>query len=149
MPEEQTVEKKDMGFVKPFIIVFVAIGLAIVATLYTVKNYPQLLGLSKGQAQVQAETDTLVSEVGKLIALPSDEKPTIATVSDVEKVKEQAFFKNAKNGDKVLIYTNAKKAILYRPDEKRIIEVGAVNINQQAPDTSTSPTPEASPTASQ
>ena len=91
MPEEQTVEKKDMGFVKPFIIVFVAIGLAIVATLYTVKNYPQLLGLSKGQAQVQAETDTLVSEVGKLIALPSDEKPTIATVSDVEKVKEQAL----------------------------------------------------------
>lgn len=102
-------------------------------TAYGVKQYPQVLGLSKGSAQVQAEVDALAAEVGKLIDLPQDEKPTVATVTDIEKVKEQPFFKNAKNGDKVLIYTNAKKAILYRPEEKRIIEVGAVNINQAAP----------------
>lgn len=100
-------------------------------TAYAVMKYPEALGLSKGQAQSQAEVDTLVAEVGKLLALPSDEKPTVATITDVEKLKEQAFFKNAMNNDKVLIYTKAKKAILYRPSEKKIVEVGAVNINQQ------------------
>src|SRR5687767_785586 len=116
------------NFVKPLVMLVVSLVIGAAATAYTIKMYPQVLGLSKGQAQAQAEADKLVSDVGKLIELPSDEKPTIATVSDVEKVKEQAFFKNAKNGDKVLIYTNAKKAILYRPSENRIVEVGAVNI---------------------
>ena len=99
--------------------------------------YPQYLGLTKTSAQVQSEVDSLVSEVGKLIELPTDERPTVATVSDAEKVKTQAFFAKAANGDKVLIYTNAKKAVLYRPSEKRIIEVGAVNINQQPQPTGT------------
>jgi hypothetical protein len=66
----------------------------------------------------------------------------------LEKVKDQPFFKNAKNGDKVLIYTNAKKAILYRPGEKRIIEVGAVNINNQQQDPNATPSAEVVPTTS-
>src|SRR5258706_11394190 len=50
------------------------------------------------------ETQTLVAKVGKHIMLPGDEEPNVATVSDVNKLKDQAFFKNAKNGYKVLIY---------------------------------------------
>lgn len=111
-------------------VLLVAVGAG--GASYVVRQKPEVLGLSKGVAQVQAETDALVTEIGKLIALPSDEKPTVASITDIDKLKDQAFFKNAKNGDKVLIYTNAKKAILYRPEEKRIIDVGAVNINQAA-----------------
>ncbi len=122
----------------PYILMII---LGAVGGIYIAQKKPDWFGLSKGSAQVQAEIDALVVEVGKLIALPSDEKPTVATVTDLDKVKDQPFFKNAKNGDKVLIYTNAKKAILYRPGEKRIIEVGAVNINQTTP---ASPTPEPS-----
>ena len=77
-----------------------------------------------------------------MLAGQLDEKPTVATITDIEKVKDQPFFKNAKNGDRVLIFTNAKKAILYRPTEKRIIEVGAVNINQASPTPAGEPTPE-------
>lgn len=132
---EETVETKSgkSGMVKGLVMFLVALAIGAGATYYTAMNYPQVLGLSKGQAQVQAEVDALVGEVGKLLALPSDEKPTVATITDVEKIKEQAFFKSAANGDKVLIYTNARRAILYRPTEKRIIEVGAVNINQASP----------------
>lgn len=122
-----------MRFIKPLLIAVVALALGAGAMFYTAKTYPEVLGLAKGAALVQAEVDLLVGEVGKLLALPTDEKPTVATITDVEKIKEQAFFKNAANGDKVLIYTNAKKAILYRPTENRIIEVGAVNINQASP----------------
>jgi len=74
------------------------------------------------------ETNKLVADVGKLLVLPEGETPTIATVSDLEKLKSQPFFANAKNGDKVLIYTNAKKAILYDPVAHKIIEVAPINI---------------------
>src|SRR5947209_2486908 len=56
------------------------------------------------QAQSQQEVKKILAEVGKLIDLPSGEDPTLATVTDADKLKDQPFFKNAKNGDKVLIY---------------------------------------------
>jgi len=44
-------------------------------------------------------------------------------VTDANSFSNQAGFENAENGDKVLIYTNAKKAILYRPSINEIIVV--------------------------
>ena len=131
-----------------FLMVVVIIALSAGGAMYFVKQKPEMFGLSKDVATAQAEADKLISEVSLLIALPTDEKPTVATVTDLEKVKDQPFFKNAKNGDKVLIYTNAKKAILYRPSEKRIIEVGAVNINNQQQDPNATPSAEVVPSAS-
>ena len=139
-----------MNFLKYSLIAILFLAIGVGSTVYFIKMKPELLGLSVSQAQAQADSDKLVSEVSLLIALPTDEKPTIATVSDITKVQDQPFFKSAKNGDKVLIYTNAKKAILYRPGEKRIIEVGAVNINNnQQTEVTASPTPSASPTSAQ
>lgn len=78
---------------------------------------------------VLAQADKqLVEAVGKLMILPADEAPTIATVTDLEKLKGQPFFANAAVGDKVLIYTKAQKAILYRPSEDKIIELAPLNI---------------------
>lgn len=122
---------KFMGVVKLVFGVLIVFAVGAGVTAFAITKYPDVLGLSKGQAQAQAEVDLLITDVGKLLALPSDEKPTVATITDVEKLKEQVFFKNAMNNDKVLIYTKAKKAILYRPSENKIVEVGAVNINQQ------------------
>ena len=130
--EQENIQPKGLPkFLLPVVVALVAIILTAGATTFAIKQKPEVLGLSKGTQSTQEDVKKLLSEVGKLITLPNGEDPTVATVTDVEKVKEQAFFKNAKNGDKVIIYTNAKKAILYRPSERRIIEVGAVNINQQ------------------
>lgn len=76
------------------------------------------------------ENKKTVAEVGKLIDVPADETPTIATVVDREKLKDQKFFGRVENGDKVLIYANAKKVYLYRPSSKKIIEVGTLNVEQ-------------------
>jgi nitrogen regulatory protein PII-like uncharacterized protein len=76
----------------------------------------------------EQEVKELTEKVGKLMDLPQDEKPTVISVVDKEKIKDQPFFSNAENGDKVLVYTVAKKAILYRPLSGKIIEVGPVDI---------------------
>ncbi len=78
----------------------------------------------------QQEVNALISQVKKLIELPSDETPTIATVLDENKVSSELFFKNAKVGDKLLAYVKNKKAILYRPSTNIIIEVAPIIFDQ-------------------
>lgn len=80
------------------------------------------------QKGAQEEVKKLVAEVGKLIELPEGEDPTVATVTDISKLKDQPFFQKAKNGDKVLIYTNARRAILYDPLSRKVIDIAPINI---------------------
>lgn len=84
--------------------------------------------LANPQEAAKEETERLKQDVGALIELPANESPTVATVVDASKLKEQAFFANAQNGDRVLMFPQAKKAILYRPSTKKIIEVAPINI---------------------
>ena len=78
------------------------------------------------------ETQRLLARVGSIIELPTDEAPTIADVTDVEAARKQdAFYTEAQNGDKVLFYTQAGKAILYRPGTNKVITV--TNINTPKP----------------
>jgi hypothetical protein len=79
------------------------------------------------QKSAQQELNDIVAAVGRLMILPADETPTLATVSDPEKLKDQPFFANAKRGDKVLVYPISRKAILYSPSLNKIIEVAPVN----------------------
>ena len=51
----------------------------------------------------------------------------------MDKLKGQPFFARAKVGDKVLLYTQAKKAILYDPKDNVIIEVGPVVMPSGSP----------------
>jgi len=134
-------KKNKINIFKYFsFILFLILGVA--GGILVTQQKPTWFGLSKGAAAAQAEVDATVAKVGKLIALPSDEKPTVATVTDASKVKDQTFFQNSVNGDVVLIYTKAQKAILYRPTENKIVEVGAVNIdNQQVQVPVSTPTP--------
>ena len=72
---------------------------------------------------IERETMDLTQKIGKFMELPIGEQPTLATVTDRAKLKGQVFFESAQNGDKLLIYPKAKKAILYRPSNGKIIEV--------------------------
>lgn len=72
---------------------------------------------------IKDENNSYIAEIKKFMLLPEDEEPTLATVSDREKLHGQPFFAKAENGDKVLIYTKAQKAILFRPSINKIIEV--------------------------
>jgi hypothetical protein len=113
------------------------------ATAYFYVQYSDLK--ADPAKESQAEVDRLVAQVSKLIVLPEDEKPTVATVTDVEKLKDQPFFARAENGNKVLIYTQAKKAILFDPIENKLIEVAPINIGDGQTRTAPRPTPTPAP----
>lgn len=126
-------KKSSRNFLKVFIlglIIFIIILLG--ATGYLFYQY-QKFSRSPVAAQIasQEETKKLVSAVEKLMLLPKNETPSIATVTDMTKLKNQPFFHNAKNGDKLLIYTGAKEAILYNPLANLIVNVGPVNFAGQ------------------
>ena len=112
------------------IIVALLFIIALCAAIYFYTKYDAL----KATPAVSTPKDVaaLVARVGRLIVLPTDETPTIATVTDLEKLKDQPFFANAKNGDKVLLYSKARKAILYDPVADKIIEVAPVNLDRPA-----------------
>lgn len=87
---------------------------------------------NKSEDQVKKDNERLIAQVKSLVDLPEGENPTIATVNDASKVKEQTFFSRSENGDRVLIYTQSKKAILYRPSTNKIIEIAPITISQSA-----------------
>lgn len=92
------------------------------------KKYQDTKSASPEKLQ-QAQVDQTISEVGKLYTLPGNEKPDVATVKDKEALKKQyPFFDQAENDDVVLIYKEAKLAILYRPATKKLVKVGPVNV---------------------
>ncbi len=116
----------------PRVLVAIAFFLALLPSGYFFTRYQQAKSLLQNpQALTNIETNKIKNKVALLMVLPSEE-PTLATVSNAKKLKDQPFFKNAENGDKVLIYTNSRKAILYRPSINKIIEVAPININNEA-----------------
>ncbi|MFZ2555697.1 MAG: hypothetical protein WAX57_02565 [Minisyncoccia bacterium] len=80
---------------------------------------------------VDPEAANMVEKVGKLMLLPEDEQPTLATVSDLGSLEGQLFFANAELGDIVLMYPKASRAILYSPSRNKIIEVAPITVGAQ------------------
>ena len=109
------------------------------------KNMEKVAQSQQSSPPTETEIAALTKEVGDLILLPEGEIPTVATVSDLTPLKGQEFFARAAVGDKVLVYKNAKFAILYRPSAKKVltasaVAIGAVPTAGTAKDTPT-PTP--------
>ncbi len=123
---EKTVRSKKTGLVRKLLgaLIFLLLLGGIYGTYHFYTRYEQL---KQNPNQVeQQEMELLKEEVGLLMELPEDEEPTVATVLDKDSLADQPFFAKAENGDKVIAYINARKAILYRPSTKKIIEVAPI-----------------------
>lgn len=128
-------------FKRAFIIIGILVLLLIaLAPSYYFYNKYQEAKKSSVNASVE-ELKLLKEKIAKHIELPSNEDPILASVSDKNKLQDQEFFANSKNGDKVLIYEKARKAYLYRPSTDKLIEVSVLNSN-----TNTLSKPSVSPT---
>jgi len=123
-------KSNNKGSLLIWVLIIIILLIAIGGGVYYYIQYQKSQQLLKNPALgAQMESQNLIAKVGSLMELPKGENPTIATISDITKLRNQAFFANAQNGDKVLIYPKAKKAILYRPSTNKIINVAPINIS--------------------
>ncbi len=76
------------------------------------------------------EINELLQTIGSIAYLPEGEVPTLATVTNTDKLDNQPFFRNAKNGDKILIYPRAGWAVLYRPSSRKVLGMTEVDIEK-------------------
>ncbi len=131
----------------------VKIGIAVVMLLFAATAFYYFRQYQQAQYKLIHPTEVAkqdakdtIAAVSKLMMLPEGEEPTVMQVTDVAKLKDQPFFANAQNGDKVLIFTKAKKAILYRVDTNKIIDVAPINMGPATPSATVAPaTPSATP----
>lgn len=118
-----------------FLLLIVTIASVTTATIFGFK-FRDLKNGTTGSATVtpsEEEVKNLVAAVGRAIVLHTNENPTVATVADLSKLKDQPFFAHAKVGDKVLIYPVAQKAILWSPTLNKIVDISALASTNQTP----------------
>lgn len=110
-----------------YIVIFLVIIIVILFAIFY--NSGTTFVNKKDTANTEAKI--LADRVGEHMFLPVDEVPTIATVSDPEALRDQSFFTHAKKGDKVLIYSNAKLAVLYDPSADKIITIAPLSLDEK------------------
>jgi hypothetical protein len=75
----------------------------------------------------------IIEAVSKHIILPEGEAPVAAKITNVDELlKTQQFYRGAINGDILLIYQVASKAILYSPSREMLVNVGPVILDEAA-----------------
>jgi hypothetical protein len=115
---------KSRRFISKKSLPWLLVCLLLLVSVFLFLQYRQ----AQDNMTVTEQNSKYQKQLGKLILLPTNESPTIATVKDAGKLSKQVFFKDAKNGDKLFVYSKSRKAILYRPSSNMIINVQSVNV---------------------
>lgn len=88
-------------------------------------------------AENQKRANEIIQKVQRHMTIDTSVTPTVATIVDVEKLKEQnSFYNKAKNGDFLVV--TPTRAILYDAGKDRIIDVAPVQIDDRPAAASTS-----------
>ncbi len=127
------INKKIIFLVLPLMVLVIA------PSIYFYTRYQSTAEQLKKSVPATAEdVNKIVEKIGKLMELPTGEEPTMATVADKTKLTGQKFFELAENGDKVVIYAKAQKAILYRPSTNKVVDITRVGGEPQVAGAETS-----------
>lgn len=73
-----------------------------------------------------AEEKAVIEKVASLFETPK-ETPVLAVIVDADTlVNEQSFYNGAVDGDVLLVYPKAAKAVIYGVKEERLVNVGPI-----------------------
>lgn len=112
-------------------IVVTLLAVAIAGVLFVQnQNLRDKKNTSASQKSEEATNEEIIRKVSAIFNAPY-ETPSVAKVADKDKLKGQAFFDNAQQGDYLLIYPKAKTALIYRPSTDKVINIGPIATEQQ------------------
>lgn len=102
-----------------------SVGAVFIFILLVVLGGGSEQGLKIKKPEEVSLSDKLLARVAELIILP-DERPFVATLVDYKPLKDNPFFKDAKEGDKLLLFERMNKAILYDPKSNKLLNTGTI-----------------------
>ena len=112
------------------VVLLVALGWSLFSYYNTSRQLAILTDPTIAAEAGKKQTEEVLGKVGKLIILPKDKNPVVATINDVEKLATtQDFYREAHNGDRLVIFPASKKAVIYDEDDNRIVNVGPIVYN--------------------
>lgn len=81
--------------------------------------------------KTDVKDESIETKLGKLIFLNPNEEASVATLVDIESLKETnpEFYKDAEVDDKLIVFSD--KAIIYRESEDLIINVVPISSNSE------------------
>lgn len=121
------------------IILALAVGAFLLNDALNKKKNPSAPNIPADEAK---ERTDILAKVSKLMLLPSGDEPVIATIKDAPAlIAQEPFYGGAQNGDKLLIYPQLRKAIIYSPERNIIVNAGPVFYDNQATNGQVSTTP--------
>lgn len=116
--------KKDKKFLGVAVVVILLIVVVLGVIFFTNRG-----GSGDGELS-DREVAQLLNQVGSLMILPEGEEPAIATIVDAAAlIAEQPFYNGAQDGDRVIIYPQAQRAIIYSPERNIIVNVGPIVVD--------------------
>jgi len=118
-----------------YLFVVLIILIFVVGGLYIAKGFGYI-GFSKTttyaskQGEVSKDDKVILDQLSKIILLPKDVIPTMAIITDVDKLQKQQpdFFVDAKNGQRLIVYPTM--AIIFDVQANKIMKVGPVQVAQ-------------------
>lgn len=137
-PRTRTFKKALRKIVKPILItgaIFILLGgifrFTPLGEKLPLPRFIKNLVVEDPAAKQAKETKELIDKISRHIVLP-DEKPVVATIEDKDiLVKEQQFYKDAANGDYLIIFPQAAKAIIYSKEKDVLVNVGPLIVEPQ------------------
>ncbi len=86
--------------------------------------------IAKDGKITEREAQKVKEQISKLINTPQEE-PVMALVTNADQlITEQPFYQGVTNGDVLVIYPQARKAILFNPRTGKLVNVGPVNVGE-------------------
>jgi hypothetical protein len=93
----------------------------------------------------QSQQQKWITDISSVMVAP-DETPVITTVLDKTKLTNQSLAAVASNGDRLYIYSKAKRLILYRPSLHKVVDMLTIQTQDAAEARQTSATQTATQT---
>ncbi|MFZ1458608.1 MAG: hypothetical protein WAT17_01895 [Candidatus Saccharimonadales bacterium] len=111
---------------KPFARYLPMIGAIVVTAAIAIVLTTMLLRPSPKSSELEEAKQ----QIGRHMVLPTGEEPTLAIVEDTASLSDAYLKQYAENGDRVLLYAKAGRAIIYRPSIDKIVMVAPVTIDK-------------------
>ena len=117
------------------VLVTILAVIIIVAVVFVILWQTGMLATLKLAYQMQknqADDAKVLAQLSKIMDLPAGVKPMMFLVNDANALKKDqpGFFAKAKNGDRVIVYSDL--AILYDAKANKIMHIGPVDFGQQS-----------------